>query len=123
MSAVTIQQMADRVAALMQERLGVRGKDLAEKLRRSGRRLPGGVRAEARYLDTAAMQARNPRLLVQIDEARVAEAYDACVKFLNGLDRAERRRAMLMGMLSSAAFSIFAVGVLLAAVLYWRGLP
>lgn len=122
MGAVTIQQMADRVAALLQERLGVKGKDLAERLRRAGRRLPAAIRAEARYLDTAAMQAQNPRLLIQIDEARVAEAYDACVKYLNGFDRAARRRALLLSMLTSAAFSLFAVGLLLLAVLYWRGL-
>jgi hypothetical protein len=122
MSAVTIQQMADRVAALMQERLGVRGKDLAEKLRRAGRRVPSAIRAEARFLDTAARQAQNPKLLVQIDDGRVAEAYDACLKFLNEVNRAERRRAMLLSMLTSVAFSIFAVGVLVLAVLYWRGL-
>ena len=61
MSAVTIQQMADRVAALMQERLGVHGKDLAEKLRRAGRRLPSAIRAEARFLDTAAATGAKPR--------------------------------------------------------------
>jgi hypothetical protein len=122
MSAVTIQQMADRVAALLQDRLGVKGKDLAEKLRRAGRRLPTAIRAEARYLDTAAAQAQNPRLMVQIDDARVAEAYDACVKYLNGVNRAARRRALLLNMLTSVAFSLFAVGLLLLAFLYWRGL-
>ncbi len=122
MSATTIQQMANRVAALMQDRLGIRGKDLSEKLRRAGRSLPAAIRAELRYLDTAAKQAQNPKLLVQIDDARVAEAYDACVKYLNEVGRAERRRTLLLNMLSSVAFSIFAVGVLLLAVLYWRGL-
>jgi hypothetical protein len=122
MSATTIQQMANRVAALMQERLGIRGKDLSEKLRRAGRSLPSAIRAEARFLDSAAKQAENPKLLVQIDDARVAEAYDACVRFLNEVGRAERRRALLLNMLTSVAFSLFAVGVLLLAVLYWRGL-
>ncbi len=52
----------------------------------------------------------------------MAEAYDACLKFLNEVNRAERRRAILLSMLTSAAFSIFAVGLLVLAVLYWRGL-
>jgi hypothetical protein len=84
--------------------------------------VPSAIRAEARFLDTAARQAQNPKLLVQIDDGRVAEAYDACLKFLNEVNRAERRRAMLLSMLTSVAFSIFAVGVLVLAVLYWRGL-
>jgi hypothetical protein len=121
MSVVTIEQMADRVAALIEERLGVKGKTLSTKLRGAGRRIPSAVRAEARFLETSAMQAQNPKLLVQIDKARVAQAYDTCVKFLNAADRAARRRAMLMGMASSIAFSLFAVGVMVLAVLYWRG--
>lgn len=121
MSAETIQQMADRVAALIEVRLGVRGNDLAAKLRNARGRIPAAVRAEAQLLETAAMQAQNPKLLFQIDEAGVIRAYDACIKFLNNVDRAARRRAMLMGMVSSIAFSLFAVGVIFLAVLYWRG--
>lgn len=121
MGAVSIQQMADRVSGLLQEKLSVRGKTLAERLRNAGRRLPSSVMTEARYLDTAALQAQNPKLLVQIDDARVAGAYDTCVKYLTNLDRGVKRRAMLMGMASSIAFSIFAVGVLLVAFLWWRG--
>ncbi len=122
MSAVTTQQMADRVAALMEERLGVKGKTLADKLRKAGRRLPAAVRAEARFLDTAAAQAQNPKLLMQLDEARVAQAYDTCIRFLNAVDTSARRRALVMGILTSMAFSLFVVGLLFLAVLYWRGL-
>jgi hypothetical protein len=122
MSAVTIQQMADRVAALLEQKLHVRGRTLGDKIRKAGGRLPRAIRAEARFLDVAAAQAQNPKLLMQIDDGRVAQAYDACVRFLGAVDRAERRRAMLLGMASSIAFSIFAVGVLVLAVLYWRGL-
>lgn len=121
MSAVSIQQMADRVSGLLEEKLAVRGKTLSDRLRKAGRRLPSSVMTEARFLDTAALQAQNPKLLVQIDDERVAGAYDACVKYLTNLDRGAKRRAMLMGMASSIAFSIFMVGVLVVAVLWWRG--
>ena len=122
MGAATIQQKADRVAALMDEKLHVRGTTLSDTLRKGAGKLPKAVRAEARFLETAAAQAQNPKLLVQIDDGRVAQAYDACVRFLTGVDRKTRRRAMLAGMVSSIAFSLFAVGVLFLAVLYWRGL-
>ena len=40
MAGASIQQMADRVAQLMEERLRLRGTGLEEKLRRGGRLLP-----------------------------------------------------------------------------------
>lgn len=122
MGAATIQQKADRVAALMAKQLHVRGTTLSDTLRKGAGKLPKAVRAEARFLETAAAQAQHPKLLVQIDDGRVVQAYDACVRFLTGVDRKARRRAMLAGMVSSIAFSLFAVGVLFLAVLYWRGL-
>ena len=121
MGAVTIQQMADRVSALLEQKLGVRGRTLDERIRKARWRLPRAIRAEARFLETAAAQAQHPKLRVQIDEGRVARAHDACVRFLQSVDRAARRRAMLLGMASSVAFSIFSVGVLVLVVLYWRG--
>lgn len=120
MSAVTIQQMADRVAALMEERLGARGDGLTDKLRRAGRRLPRKVRAAADFLAEAAHMSQNPRMLLQVDHDKVAEAYDLCVRHLNRMPNT-RRRTMLAGMASSIAFSILVVLVLLGAVLYWRG--
>ena len=122
MGAATIQQKADRVAALMAKQLHVRGTTLSDTLRKGAGKLPKAVRAEARFLETAAAQAQHPRLMVQIDDGRVAQAYVACLRFLNGVDRKARRRAMLAGMVSSIAFSLFVVGVLFLAVLYWRGL-
>ena len=46
MGYATVQQMADRIAALMESRLNVGGRGLPEKLRRGGRRLPRRVRRE-----------------------------------------------------------------------------
>lgn len=121
MGAGTIEQMANRVSGLMEDRLHIRGKTLAEKIRKAGRRLPTNIRAEARFLETAAIQAQNPKLLMQIDEARVAEAYDACVKYLTTINTSALRRAAFLGALTSIAFILFIVGLLVLAVLYLRG--
>ncbi len=121
MSAITIQQMADRVAGLMEERLGVRGKGLEEKLRKGGRLLPRAVRAKATVLSTLATQAQNPKLLTQINIEDVARAYDTCVKHLGAINAGGRRTGMLLGMASSIAFSLLVVAVLVIGVLMWRG--
>jgi hypothetical protein len=121
MGAATIQQMADRVAALMDEKLHVRGRTLGDRLRRGAGKLPRAVRAEARFLESAAAQAQNPKLMVQIDDGRVAKACDACLRFLNGVDSKARRRTMVMDIVTSIAFRLLISLLLVLAVLYWRG--
>lgn len=121
MSAVTIQQMADRVAGLIEERLRVKGTGLSEKLRKAGRLLPRKVRAAAEMLSQAALMAQSPKLLRQIDEASIAEAYDVCVRHLGGIPAGYRRQGAIIGVASSIAFSLLVLAALVAAVLYWRG--
>jgi len=122
MGAASIQQMADRVAQLMEERLRLPGKGLAEKLRKGGRRLPKKVRLAAEALAQAEMMAQNPRLMMQVDHPTVAEAYDICLAHLNRVNPWENRKTTALGILASIAFSLLAVAALVAAVIYWRGL-
>ena len=121
MTGVPIQQMADRVAALMEQRLRVRGTGLGEKLRKGGRLLPRRVRAAAEILQTGAVMAQNPKLWAQVDQQAVAQAYDTCVRHLNGVDGGDRRKGALVGVAASAAFSLLVVVALLLVVLHWRG--
>lgn len=121
MTGVPIQQMADRVAALMEQRLRMRGQGLGEKLRKGGRMLPRRVRAAAEILQTGAVMAQNPKLWAQVDQQAVAQAYDTCLRHLNGVDGGDRRKGVLMGVVASAAFSVLVVAALLLVVLHWRG--
>lgn len=121
MTGVPIQQMADRVAALMEQRLRMRGQGLGEKLRKGGRLLPRRVRAAAEILQTGAVMAQNPKLWAQVDQQAVAQAYDTCLRHLNGVDGGDRRKGMLMGVAASVAFSVLVVAALLLVVLHWRG--
>ncbi len=122
MGAADYQQMADRVARLLEDKLKIRGKGLADKLIRAGRRIPKAIRIEAAMLAEAAAQAAHPKLLVQIDAERVTSAYDACIRHLNDLDRAERRKAALLNALTSVAFAVFVTAMAVLAFGYWRGL-
>ncbi len=121
MSAVTIQQMADRVSTLLTERLRLRDGTLDDKLRRAGRRLPRQVREAGAVMAQAQAMTHNPKLMMQIDDATVATAYDICVRHLGGLDPAAARKGMMLNLVASVAFSLLVVAVLLVAVLYWRG--
>lgn len=121
MSGVSVQQMAGRVAELMEARLRIRGRGLGDKLRRGGRFLPRKVRREAEFLARSAEQAEVPRLQMQIDHQRVADAYDACVRYLKPLGRSARRRAIMLDILTGFATGIAVTAVLVVALLLWRG--
>jgi hypothetical protein len=121
MSSVAIQQMADRVAQLLEERLGIGGRDLGAGLRKGGRLLPRRVRDSAQLLADAAVKAKNPKLVAQIDMGAVSDAYDACVKHLMAIDPAERRRSVFSGMVGFVGGGIFLLAIGIIAVLVWRG--
>jgi len=121
MSAVTIHQMADRVAQLLEERLGLGGRDLSAKLKRAGRMLPKKVRDSGKVLAAAAHKAQNPKLLGQIDMGDVTEAYDVCVKHLIAIDPVGRRRDLFAGMVGSVGLGVLVLAVALLGFLAWRG--
>lgn len=121
MSGVSVQQMAGRVAELMEARLRIRGQGLGEKLRHGGRLLPRRVRRKAEFLAQAAQAAAIPRLQVQLDHERIADAYDACVRYLKPLGASARRRAVMIEMITGLAAGVFVTAVLVVVVLLWRG--
>jgi hypothetical protein len=121
MSAVTIQQMADRVGQLLEERMALGGRDIAAKLQRGGRLLPRRVRVGAELLADAAAKAQNPKLLGQIDMGEVSDAYDACVRHLMTIDPAGRRRDTLGSMISSVGFGVLFLIIAIIAFLGWQG--
>jgi hypothetical protein len=121
MSSVAIQQMADRVAQLMEERLNISGRDLPAKLTRGGRALPKKVRDAAVLLAVSAEKAKNPKLLGQVDMGAVADAYDACLHHLTAIDPGGRRKDYLAGMAGSVGFGVLVMGLIVVALLAWRG--
>jgi hypothetical protein len=121
MSATNVQQMAARVADLIDARLKVGGATLAEKLRRGGKRLPRRIRREAAYLAEVAQNAKVPKLMVQIDHARAAQAYDACLRHLKPLGAGARRKATAIQVATGIGAGVFITGLLILLVLIWRG--
>lgn len=121
MSAVTIHQMADRISGLLEERLGATGKDLPSKLRKCKRRLPRKVAAAAQALADAAQQANNPKLLVQIDQAAVAQNYDTCVRHLSALRAGGRATGTLINVAATVVAGLLILGAVVIGVMRMRG--
>jgi len=121
MSAVTIQQMTERVADLMRRRLGIKGKTLTETIAKGRRLLPRKVRAAAEALAQAETWSHNPKLLLRVDETVVAKDYDICVRYLANLNRRERVKGILLSLTATILFSLVGVIALVIGVLVWRG--
>jgi hypothetical protein len=121
MSMVAIQQMADRVAQLMEEKLRLGGRGLTAKLRRGKRLLPRKVRDAAEGLAAAAEKSRNPKLMGQIDMGKVADAYDVCVRHLASIDPAERRRGTLAGIVESVGIGVLIFLAVIGGIMFWLG--
>jgi len=117
----SVQDMATEVADLMKANLRIRGKDLAAKLRHTGRLMPKRVKREATFLAETVALAQNPKLQKMVDYGKADSAHKICVTFLNSVDLADRRKGAFLGILSSFALAFIVVAVLVVSVLVWRG--
>ncbi len=121
MGPAAIQAMTERVAQLMEEKLAIRGKGLAVKLKRGGRLLPRHVRAAAHNLVQSSGMANSPKLAMQIDNGQVTSAYDVCIKHLSALPVASGWGAHALSSLRSIAFAVLVIGIVVIGYLVWRG--
>ena len=119
---MNLEEMADGVARMMGRKLGLRGRDLTAKLRRSRRVLPGHVRAEAALLADAARRARDPRTMAQVDLGRASHAYAQCMAWLRVVNPRERRWHRLLDWAAGLAFQLLLLASLITALILWRGL-
>lgn len=120
MSRITITQMADRVSALLAERLRVKG-PLEAQLRRARRQLPKPVRAAGEAMVEAVKLSAHPKFAPRIDDEAVAIAYDLLVRHLNGIGRAERRKGLVLDIAARIAFALLVVAGLWLAALWASG--
>jgi len=116
-----VQEKAAQVAELMNERLRVRGKDLAAKLRRTGRLMPKRIKRNAAFLAETAALAQNPKLQQMINHEKVDAAHKSCVEFLETIDLADRRKGVFLGILGSLVLTVLVVILMVGFVLVWRG--
>lgn len=115
------QDMAAQVAGEMGRKLGIRGRDLEAKLRRSRGVLPGHLRAEAMILADAARKGRDPRLQAQIDLGRVSRAHLQCMAWLRSINPRERRWHRVLDWAAGLAFQLLLLAVLLVGLTRWIG--
>jgi hypothetical protein len=121
MSAVTVQQMSQRVAALLEERLLARGSGLEAKLRYAARQLPRRVRQAAGRLALAEARSGVPKLLLLVDEGEVARDYDICVRHLTAINPLRGPMGAIVRVAASVAVGLLVLAVVAGGFFMSRG--
>lgn len=117
----SIQTRADRIQTALTAAFGVRAKSLDKALRRTGRRLPRRLHAEARKIVDAQSFGGHPKLMRQVDGAALSAAEGRVLTFLDGIDRADRRKGLWLGIAAAIAFNILVVAGGLIVWMWWAG--
>jgi hypothetical protein len=110
-----------RLRGLMQQKLGVQGRDLRQSLRRAGRRLPKGIRKRGAALMRAEMLAYNPKTARQVDADAVEQDYEAVHAYLSALDVDEMRKSRILSVTAAVVANLIGVTVLFVLWLWWQG--
>lgn len=116
-----IEAEAAALSTALERRLGVKGRTLAQQVKRAGRRLPKRIRTQAQLVAQAEAVSGNPRLLRQLGDAAVAQACADVTEHLAGIDRAEARRARLISILAVLAFNFILLFTAVVVFLRMRG--
>lgn len=116
-----IPMKAEAVRALMEERLGVKGRDLGQAMRKARRMLPRWLRKQGAILVAAERAARSPKTAKQIDRTAVMHAYEMMTNHLRAINVNAQRRDRLLKLLGGIAFQVLLLVTAFVIYLWWRG--
>ncbi|WP_199737685.1 hypothetical protein [Falsigemmobacter faecalis] len=116
-----VQQMAAKVADLLESRLRVRGPTLAVLVRKAGRRLPRKVRRAAQELASFEGLARHPKGAMMVSQGRAEAAYEICMNHLRPLGSKERFVSAALNFAGTIALMLLVLGGVFLAIWAFRG--
>ena len=105
---------------LLHDRTGARGRGLAAKLRRAGRRLPRHARRAGQRITAAHDLLQHPKLARLVDHAQTEHDIAMLRSTLKDIDPKERRKDAILSVLGSAVFNLMLLGALIAGLLWWQ---
>ncbi|WP_299298515.1 hypothetical protein [uncultured Tateyamaria sp.] len=112
----TIEARASRIQSALDGAFGVRAKTLSKALKRTGRRMPKRLHGEAQLIVAAQRLGGHPKLMRQVDGAALTRAEERVVTWLDGIDRADNRKGLWLGIAGAVAFNIL---LILAGFVLW----
>lgn len=115
-------ESAERLAHLIEEKLGVRGHTLEAKLARVGRSLPKHIHGDVVLVMNALAVEGHPKLSRLQDPEQVRRAFSNAERYLVNLDAGARQRGAFLDWLARLVFNLLLLGGLLVLILRWRAL-
>jgi len=118
-------QFNQRVAELEQmlrDKLGLRGKTLAGRLKKAGRRLPKRQQKAAQVITGVQAVIDNPRLARLQDQQAVDAAFSEMSTYLKPLNRKDQRKGFALGLAGDMVIRLILLVVAVLAVLRWQGM-
>lgn len=105
----SINDRAGRIMRGLEQAFGVRAATLAKALRKTGRRLPKRLQAEAARIVKAQALGGHPKLMQQVDSAALDAAEARVIAHLKTIDRADQRKGRMLSIAGAIAFNILLV--------------
>lgn len=122
MSGDILQSQVDEIRKLMETRLRIRGKTLAQQVRKAGRLLPCNMRRDATYLAQAETVMAHPKLSRMVDGVKARQSHARLSEFLAKIDPKDRAKGKLLGWLGSISLIAIVVFIGVVTVLVQRGI-
>jgi len=119
MNAAQLDIWIDDVRTMLRARLSIRGKTLPAQIRKAGRLLPKAVRRDAASLAEAQTLMQNPKLARIVDTAKLEQAHQSVITYLETIDPKERRKDRLLGILGYLALNVLLFGAAFVTWLVW----
>lgn len=107
------------VETLLADRMSAKGRDLEQKLKSVGRRLPKRVREQALYLVQAQSRTKNPKRAAQYDPERVVAAHKVVVDYLSKFDRRAARSVKRLGWFTGMLVNLVLIAIAVSVAVYY----
>ncbi|SLN39216.1 hypothetical protein PEL8287_01928 [Roseovarius litorisediminis] len=112
----------EQLEAQLRAKLGVRGRNLEARLRRAGRRLPKRLHQAGKVITEAQSKMAHPKLARLTDAEQVDRAFSHLGAYLDTIDRADRLKGALLGILGGLVFNLILLMVAVYGLLRWQGI-
>lgn len=117
----TFRHRVARLEALLQEKLGVRGRSLEKRFARAGRSLPRRVQKAGRIITSAEANLHHPKLSRLHDPKTLESAFSEVTAHLKTVDPADRRKGVILGVFGGLVFNLLLLVAAVLLVLRWQG--
>lgn len=117
----SLKERSKRVQSALDGAFGVRARTLDKALRKTGRRMPKRLHAQARLIVDAQDLGGNPKLMRRIDGVAIARAEEDVVGWLDTVDRADRRRGFWIWAGAMVGFNLIVIVAGVVTWMWWTG--